>query len=193
MNKSIWFSFPYLSYIYPFLSIHTIKTFVHHVTSNSFRAGLCSKNLTHKQHGPGSWAKFPQWTPKLVWTSLPTFLNTSLFIACSHCPFPTFFVLPISPLVHWSCLYSLWGFSGGASGKGPACQCKRRKRHRFNLWVRKIPWGRAWQPTLVFLPGESQGQRSLAGYSPYRCRVSHDWNNTARMDVHSVRPLCCPS
>ena len=31
-------------------------------------------------------------------------------------------------------------------------------------WVRKIPW--AWQPTPVFLPGESHGQRSLAGYSP---------------------------
>jgi len=31
---------------------------------------------------------------------------------------------------------------------------------------RKIPWGRAWQPTPVFLPGESRGWRSLAGYSP---------------------------
>ena len=32
--------------------------------------------------------------------------------------------------------------------------------------IRKIPWRRAWQPTPVFLPGESHGQRSLAGYSP---------------------------
>ena len=30
-------------------------------------------------------------------------------------------------------------------------------------WVRKIPWRRAWQPTPVFLPGESHGQRSLVG------------------------------
>ena len=30
-----------------------------------------------------------------------------------------------------------------------------------------IPWRRAWQPTPVFLPGESHGQRSLAGYSPW--------------------------
>jgi len=30
-----------------------------------------------------------------------------------------------------------------------------------------IPWRRAWQPTPVFLPGESRGQRSLVGYSPY--------------------------
>ena len=37
---------------------------------------------------------------------------------------------------------------------------------RFHSWVRKIPWRRAWQPTAVFLPRESHGQRSLVGYSP---------------------------
>jgi len=36
----------------------------------------------------------------------------------------------------------------------------------FDPWVRKIPWSRKWQPTPVFLPGESHGQRSLEGYSP---------------------------
>ena len=35
----------------------------------------------------------------------------------------------------------------------------------FNPWVRKIPWSRKWQPTPVFLLGESHGQRSLGGYS----------------------------
>ena len=90
---------------------------------------------------------------------------------------------------------------GGISGKEPACQCRRCKRHGFSPWVRKIPWRRngyplqwasqvalvvknlsanagdvrdmgslpgsgRWQPTPVFLPGESHGQRSLAGYSP---------------------------
>ena len=39
-------------------------------------------------------------------------------------------------------------------------------RRRFNPWVGKTPWRRAWQPTPVFLPGEFHGQRSLAGYSP---------------------------
>ena len=53
-------------------------------------------------------------------------------------------------------------FLGGASGKEPACQCRRWKRHEFDLWVGTIPWRRAWQPTPVFLPGESHGQRSLA-------------------------------
>jgi len=37
----------------------------------------------------------------------------------------------------------------------------------FNPWVGKIPWRRAWQPTPVFLSGESHGQRSLVGYSPW--------------------------
>ena len=37
---------------------------------------------------------------------------------------------------------------------------------RFNPWVGKIRWRRVWQPTPVFLLGESHGQRSLAGYSP---------------------------
>ena len=36
----------------------------------------------------------------------------------------------------------------------------------FDPWVWKIPWSRKWQPTPVLLPGESQGQRSLAGCSP---------------------------
>ena len=39
----------------------------------------------------------------------------------------------------------------------------------------KIPWRRAWQPTPVFLPGKSHGQRSLAGYSPWGHRVGHNW------------------
>ena len=37
------------------------------------------------------------------------------------------------------------------------------KRLGFDPWVRKIPWNRRWQPTLVFLPGKSHGRRSLAG------------------------------
>ena len=48
---------------------------------------------------------------------------------------------------------------GGAGGKESACQCRRRKRYRFNPWVGKISWNRQWQPTPVFLPGESHGQR----------------------------------
>ena len=52
------------------------------------------------------------------------------------------------------------GFPGSASDRQV-----RPKRHRFDSWVKKIPWRRAWQPTPVFLP-EEYGQRSLVGCSP---------------------------
>ena len=61
------------------------------------------------------------------------------------------------------------GFPGGVNGKEPTCQYRRWKRHGFNPWVGKIPWRRAWQPTPVFVPGESHGQRNLEGYSPRGC------------------------
>ena len=58
------------------------------------------------------------------------------------------------------------------SGKESTCQFRR---HRFNPRLRRIPWRRTWQPTPVFLPGKSHGQRSLAGYSPWgHKRVWHD-------------------
>ena len=58
------------------------------------------------------------------------------------------------------------------SGKESTCQCRR---HRFNPWVRKIPWRRKWQHTPVFLPGKSHGRESLVGYTPWgRKRVRPD-------------------
>ena len=64
------------------------------------------------------------------------------------------------------------GFPCGSNGKEAVCQCRRHKRCEFYPWIRKIFWGRAWQPTPVFLPGESHGQRSLAGYSPWGYKES---------------------
>ena len=55
------------------------------------------------------------------------------------------------------------GFSCGSGSKESTLQCGRPG---FDPWVGEIPWRRAWQLTPVFLPGESHGQRSLAGYSP---------------------------
>ena len=63
-------------------------------------------------------------------------------------------------------------------GKESTWQCRRRRRHGFDPWVRKIPWRRKWQPTLVFLPGKSQGQRSLVGYSPWGCKESDTTEQT---------------
>ena len=76
---------------------------------------------------------------------------------------------------HWS-WYRVLGFLGSASGKGPACQCRRHKRYWFDPWIRKIPWRRHGNPLLLFLPGESHGRRSLAGYKSMGSqRVRHDW------------------
>ena len=66
----------------------------------------------------------------------------------------------------WAEVAHSLGSPGGTSGKEPACQCRRHKRCGFDPWVGKIPWRRTWQPTPVFLPGESHGQRSLVGYGP---------------------------
>ena len=55
-------------------------------------------------------------------------------------------------------------------------------RHGLNLWVGKIPWRRAWQPTPVFLPGESHGQRSLTGYSPWYFKES---DTTEQLNAHA--------
>ena len=55
-------------------------------------------------------------------------------------------------------------FLGGSRDKEPACSAGDPG---FEPGVSKILWRRAWQPTQVFLPGESHGQRSLAGYSPW--------------------------
>ena len=69
-----------------------------------------------------------------------------------------------SSLAEYSVPPCVWAFQV-AFGKKPTCQW-RRYRGEFDPWVRQIPWRRKWQPTLVFLPGESHGQRSLEGYSP---------------------------
>ena len=56
--------------------------------------------------------------------------------------------------------------------KNSPANADRRKRHGFDPWMGKIPWRRAWQPTVVFLPGELHGQRSLVGHSPWGCKES---------------------
>ena len=64
-----------------------------------------------------------------------------------------------------------WGFPDGTWWR-TCLQCKRLKRLGFSPWVGKIPWRMKWQPTPVFLPGESHEQRSLVGYSPWGHRES---------------------
>ena len=50
----------------------------------------------------------------------------------------------------------------------------------------RFPWRRAWQPTPVFLPGESNGQRTLVGYSPWGCTES----DTTKESEHTHTRTC---
>ena len=51
--------------------------------------------------------------------------------------------------------------------KNPSAIAGKCKRCGFDPWIGKIPWKRKWQPTPIFLPEKSYGQRGLAGYSPW--------------------------
>ena len=67
-------------------------------------------------------------------------------------------------------------FLGGSSGKEPASQCRRCRRHRFNPRVEKIPWRRKWQPTPISLPWESHGQR--------RAVLTKSWTQLKWLSLH---------
>ncbi|XP_060272207.1 uncharacterized protein LOC121816219 isoform X4 [Ovis aries] len=54
--------------------------------------------------------------------------------------------------------------NGGASGKESIYQCRRHKRRGLDPWVGNTTWKKVWQPTPVFVPGESHGLGGLAGY-----------------------------
>ena len=76
------------------------------------------------------------------------------------------------------------GLTGGASGKEPACQCRRLQRCRFDPCMGKIPWRRKWQPTPVFLPGKFHGQGCLVDYSPWSHKES-DTTECAHTHTHT--------
>ena len=78
----------------------------------------------------------------------------------------------------------LWDFPGGATGKEHVCQCRWGKRGGFNLWVRKITWRRAWQPTPVFLPGKSL-DRGAWGVTVHRVTKSQTQLKQLCMYTHS--------
>ena len=64
------------------------------------------------------------------------------------------------------------GFPGGSDSKESACNAGDLG---VILGSGKVPWRREWLPTLVSLPGEFHGQRSLVGYSP----CDHNESDTA--------------
>ena len=88
------------------------------------------------------------------------------------------------PLFSWDLLTTtIWTsrLPRWLTGKESTWQCRSCRRCRFDPCVGKTPWRRKWQPTPVFLPEESHGQRSLVCYSSQGPkRVRHDWSNGAQ-------------
>ena len=102
----------------------------------------------------------------------------------SHLSFMSFsviFYIKNSMCILQACL----GFPGGASGKEPVFQCREHKRWVFDPWSGKIPWRRAWQPTPVFLPGESPWTEKPGGLQFMGSqRVRHDWASEREVWSH---------
>ena len=76
-----------------------------------------------------------------------------------------------------------FGLPQGLSGQRTCLKCRRLRRGGLNPWVGKTPWRRKCQGTPEFLPGESQGQRSLVAYSPWG---SQELDRTERLNTHTV-------
>ena len=82
----------------------------------------------------------------------------------------------------------LWGSPDGSGNR----VCLQYGRPRIDPWVGKISWRRKWQPTLVFLPGKSHGQRSLTGYCPWGSKESdmterlHSFSFQCSMKLYNV-------
>ena len=90
--------------------------------------------------------------------------------------------------------YSPWGRkeSDMTEGLHFHFQCRRCWIRGFDLWARKIPWRRKWQPTPVFLSGELHGQRNLVGYSPGGRKELTEWlsmTSTAEILNLGIRDL----
>ena len=125
------------------------------------------------------------WPLHCVLERTPTHLLPHSFILCLNLSFCLTHLLSICLwFIHW---FKKLGFPGGASGKESTCHCRRRKRRRFHPWVRKIPCRRKQHLSGVFSPGESHGERSLAGCSPW----DHKELNTTEHFHCLYPPLHC--
>ena len=93
--------------------------------------------------------------------------------------------------LHFSGVRNIWainrsntGLPGGASGKEPACQCRRHRRCQFHPWLGKIPWRRMWQSTPVFLPRESHGHRGAWRAKVHGVTKSRIWQKWLSTNTH---------
>ena len=115
------------------------------------------KNLREEEEGTTGWngwmASPTQWTR--VCASSGRWWRTGSLMCCSPCGHK---VLDTTEWLNNN-IGGHEGYPGGLLESTYQC-----KRHGFDPWVGRIPWRRKWQPIPILLPGESHGQRSLAGY-----------------------------
>ena len=104
-----------------------------------------------------------RWAPQLIWTLVP-------------CEAPILALLQLR-----------WGFLGSTSHKEHTCQCRRHKRREFNPRIGKIPWRKAWQPTLVFLPGECKCSFVILQLHHLPFPSTHIKSQTQQLDVQLFR------
>ena len=69
-------------------------------------------------------------------------------------------------------------------------QRTRLRKHGFDPWVGKIHWRRKWQPTPLFLPGKSQGQRNLVCHSPWGHKELDMWELDTHVRTHARTHTC---
>ena len=84
-----------------------------------------------------------------------------------------------------------WGLLVTQTVEHPPNNAGDVKRCGCDPWLRKIPWRREWLRIPVFVPGESHGQWSLAGYSPWGCKES-DTTELLSTAQHKFTPVYLP-
>ena len=81
-----------------------------------------------------------------------------------------FVSISLRPILGIAAAYVM-GFPGGASGKEPACQCRRLKRHGFSPWVGKIPWRRHGNRLQYSCLGNSMDRGAVHGVTKSRMQL----------------------
>ena len=139
-----------------------------------FNSTLKGSNTMSKWDIPYGWKAASVYTNQLVWHTTLTEQRvkfTATIVNTALCPEAfikraDLMVSVLSTHTHSGQWNFCWWWVSIKVTVVHACQCRRHKKFGFNPWVGKIPWRGAQQPTTVFLPGESRGQRTLVGSSP---------------------------
>jgi len=156
----------------------------------------CAQHLSHRTHRP----YFPPMVPVQKGARLPMWWQDFRIFVVQG-PVPESLSQITSDILRWCASTSgtnrqtcnLYRLPRWLSGKESACQCRRCC---FDPWVGKIPWRRKWQPTPVFLLGESHRQRSLVGNGPWGQRqldTTSNWARTHTVSTAAATNFSCKS